>query len=118
MSSNKSSKNRDSIIWEDTDLSASSEVVVNHKVGLHARPAALFVKTAATFSSSILLENLTKGTPPVNGKSIMNVLASGTQSQDRLRITAEGNDENAAVTALCQLINTNFGELEREAKAE
>lgn len=87
-------------------------------MGLHARPAALFVKTAGTFSSSISLENLTKGTKPVNGKSMVQVLAAGARAQDRLRITAEGDDENAALSALCQLISTNFGELETETKAK
>lgn len=93
-------------------MAASSEVVVNHKVGLHARPAMLFVKMAATFSSSISLENLTKGTEPVNAKSVLQVLTAGAQIHDRLRITAEGDDENAALNALCQLFSTNFGETE------
>jgi len=58
------------------------------------------------------VENLTKGTAVVNAKSILSVLLVAVQMDDRVRITADGNDEEAAVTALCDLINSNFGELE------
>jgi phosphocarrier protein HPr len=93
-------------------LSASREIIVRHKVGLHARPAALFVKAAAGFTSRITVENLTKGTAPANAKSILSVLSVAVQMHDRVRLTADGNDAEAAVTALCDLINSNFGETE------
>ena len=89
-------------------MAISNEVVVHHQVGLHARPAALFAKTAAKFSSSISVENLTKGTKPVNAKSVLRILTAGIQMNDRLRIVAEGSDEKAAVDALCLLILTDF----------
>jgi phosphocarrier protein HPr len=97
-------------ISEETSLSASREIEVRHKIGLHARPAALFVKTASGFSSRIMVENLTKGTAAVSAKSILSVLLVAVQMDDRVCITADGNDEEAAVTALCDLIYSNFGE--------
>jgi phosphotransferase system HPr (HPr) family protein len=86
--------------------------VVHHKIGLHARPAASFVKAANSFVSRITVENLTKGTAPVNARSILSVLSSAVQMNDQVRITADGNDAEAAVDALCGLISSNFGELE------
>ena len=93
-------------------MAASNDVVIHHKVGLHARPAAMFVKTAAGFSARITLENLTRGTQPMNAKSILSLLSAGVKMDDRIRITAEGSDEAAAVAALSELINSNFGETE------
>jgi phosphocarrier protein HPr len=93
-------------------MSASNEVVVQHKVGLHARPAAIFVRQAASYSSRITIENLTKGTPPANAKSILSVMTATVRMDDRVRIAAEGNDEQEAVEALCNLIRSNFGETE------
>ncbi len=48
----------------------------------------------------------------MNAKSPLHILSAGIQGQDRLRITADGTDEQAAVEALSHLINTNFGEIE------
>ena len=83
---------------------------MRNKVGLHARPAAQFVKTAARFKSSITVANLSKGTPPANAKSILSVLTAAVQMNDRIRLNADGADEAEAVAALCVLIDTNFGE--------
>lgn len=93
-------------------MATSNEVVIQNKVGLHARPAAMFVKTAASFTAKVTLENLTRGTKPVNAKSIISVLTAAAKLDDRIRITADGNDEEAAVTALSELVNTRFGEAE------
>lgn len=93
-------------------MNASKEVIVRHKVGLHARPAALFVKTAGGFASRITLENLTKGTSEKNAKSILSVLSAGVAMNDRIRIVADGDDAETAVSALSDLITSNFGETE------
>ena len=93
-------------------MAISNEVVIRHKTGLHARPAALFVKTAAGFSSQITLENLTKQKAPVNAKSIMSLLTASVQTNDHVRITANGADEEAAIATLSDLVNSNFGETE------
>ena len=93
-------------------MATSNEVVVSHSVGLHARPAAVFAKTAVTFSSTIQLENLTKGTEPINAKSVLSILSAGIQMNDRLRISAEGADEDAAVHTLSHLITSDFAAME------
>lgn len=91
-------------------MATSCDVVVHSKVGLHARPAALFIKTAGGFSSRITVENLTRGTQPVNAKSILSVLSAGVRMDDQIRITADGADEEVAIAALSDLVNSNFGE--------
>ena len=93
-------------------MATSCNVVVHSKVGLHARPAALFIKTASGFSSRISVENLTRGTNPANAKSILSVLSTGVRMGDQIRITADGADEEAAIAALSNLVNGNFGETE------
>ena len=93
-------------------MATSNDVVIHHKLGLHARPAATFVKTAAKFSSRITLENLSRGTQPVNAKSILSVLSAGVKQDEQIRVTAEGTDEAAAVNALIELVASNFGETE------
>ena len=85
----------------------SKEVIVEIKTGLHARPASTFVKTASEFKSDIVI---TKNLKKANAKSIMAVLSLGVSMGSSITITAEGSDEEAAVTALCNLINTKFGE--------
>ena len=97
---------------ESFNLATSREIVVRHKVGLHARPAAQFVKTAALFKSSVTVSNLSKGMPPANAKSILSVLSAAVQMSDRIRLMAEGADEENAIAALCELIDGNFGEPE------
>jgi phosphocarrier protein HPr len=93
-------------------LAASTELRVRNKVGLHARPAVAFVKTAASYKSHITLENISKGTPPASAKSILSVLSVAVQKDDTIRVTAEGEDEAAAIAALSELIESNFGEPE------
>lgn len=93
-------------------MTTSNELVIRNKVGLHARPAAQFVKTANQFKSKASVENLSKGTPPANAKSILSVLSIAVQLNDRIRLTIEGIDEAAALAALCGLIENNFGEAE------
>jgi phosphocarrier protein HPr len=85
-------------------LATSNEVVVSHSTGLHARPAATFAKTANTFTSTIQLENLTKGTEPINAKSVLNILSAGIEMNDRIRISAQGTDEDTAVLTLSRLL--------------
>jgi deoxyribonucleoside regulator len=83
---------------------------VSNAVGLHDRPAALFVQTAASFEANIRLENLTRGTPAVNAKSILSVLSLGIEKGHQIRISAKGADEVAAIRALHGLVEDNFGE--------
>lgn len=91
-------------------MPTSIDIIVHHKVGLHARPAALFVKTANDYKSEITVENLTSKTSPANGKSILGILGSGVYKEHEIRITAMGDDENEAIAALRDLIESKFGE--------
>jgi phosphocarrier protein HPr len=82
-------------------------LVVEHKVGLHARPAALFVQTAKKFKSDIVVR---KDEKEVNAKSILSILTLGASQGAVITIKASGEDEEAAVTALQELVKNNFGE--------
>ncbi len=83
------------------------KVTIQNKLGLHARPAALFVRTASRFESTITVQ---KGKLKVNGKSIMGImmLAAGPGSQ--LVLSAKGSDAERALEELEMLVNSNFGE--------
>jgi phosphocarrier protein HPr len=86
----------------------SSQIVVTDPVGLHARPAALFVKLANRFSAEIKICNLSAKSQWLNAKSILSLLASGVQQGDQIGIRAEGVDEGAAIDALEELVRSNF----------
>jgi len=83
----------------------SKEVIVNNKLGIHARPAAQFVKTASQFESDIRVE---KDEEEVDGKSIMGLMMLAAGYESSLTITTEGADEDAALEALVGLIESNF----------
>lgn len=89
---------------------AETTIQVKHKVGLHARPAALFVQTAAKFASNIKVKNLTANGSLVDAKSIIMVLTLGVMKDHEIQIQAEGVDEEAALSALEKLVEANFGE--------
>ena len=82
-------------------------VTIRNRAGMHARPAALLVKTASGFSSQIFIE---KDSERVNGKSIMGVITLGATFNTPLKIIAEGPDETEAVNALQRLFDTRFEE--------
>ena len=86
----------------------SLEITIRHEVGLHARPAAMFVKVANSFLSQLTVRNLSNESDSVNAKSILGILSSGVQMDDRIRITAEGEDEDEALAALRDLIEGDF----------
>ncbi len=84
-------------------------LIVNHPVGLHARPAAQFVKTAMRFESDITVANITKDEKPEDAKSILSLLTLGINQGDEIKITADGNDATLALAALKELVENNFG---------
>ena len=83
------------------------ETAVVNSLGLHARPAAQFVRLAATFASDIWLA--CDGNS-VNGKSIMGVMMLAAECGATVQIRADGPDEDAAVDALAALFARGFGE--------
>lgn len=80
-------------------------VTVNSEVGLHARPASLFVKKANEFSSSITVQ---KGEREVDAKRLLGVMSLGVKKGESITITAVGDDEQEAIDALEQLVESNF----------
>ena len=80
-------------------------VTVNNQVGLHARPATFFIQKANEFKSSIWIE---KDERRINAKSLLGVLSLGIIKGMTMDIAADGPDEQEAVEALEELINSNF----------
>lgn len=85
-------------------------LTIQNYLGLHARPAAKLVAIAAQFQSHITLQNLTSGSESVNAKSINQVVTLGVRQGHQIAITVVGADADAALTALQQLVEANFGE--------
>lgn len=87
-------------------------LVIEHKLGLHARPAAMFVKAASEFDSDITIQNVSGESDPVDAKSILSVLTLGVAQGHTISLAAEGPDEQESVESLVALIESNFGEKE------
>jgi len=82
-------------------------VTIRNRAGMHARPAALLVKTASEFESRIYIE---KDSERVNGKSIMGVITLGATYNTPLKIIADGPDETQALDAIQKLFENRFEE--------
>lgn len=82
-------------------------LLILNRLGLHARPAALFVQTANRFKSEIEVE---KGKEKVNGKSIMGIMTLAAGRGSQIIIRATGPDAPKAISELTKLIRNNFGE--------
>jgi phosphotransferase system HPr (HPr) family protein len=89
---------------------AEATVVIKHEVGLHARPAATFVKAAKEFESDITITNLTRNGEPADAKSLVQIFKAAVAQGHEVRIAAQGPDESEAVDSLVKLIESNFGE--------
>lgn len=87
----------------------TKEFTVKNRLGLHARPAALFVQTTSRFSSSIKVR---KGDQEVDGKSIMGLMMLAAEEGAQVTVTAHGSDESEALTALERLFVARFDEKE------
>jgi phosphotransferase system HPr (HPr) family protein len=81
--------------------------VLQNTVGLHARPAALFVQIARKFQSSIRVR---RDHMEGDGKSILDVLSLGAEHGTTITLMIEGHDAEMAAKALVDLINGKFGE--------
>jgi phosphocarrier protein HPr len=82
-------------------------VTIVNKYGLHARPAAEFVKLANKFSAEVWVS---KDGIEVSGKSIMGVMMLAAERGSVIEIRASGDDSVAAVDALSSLVSNKFGE--------
>lgn len=86
---------------------AVKEFTIRNRLGIHARPAARFAKTANTFESTI---RVLKDGLEVNGKSIMGIMMLAAAQGNIVKVEAEGPDENQAIRALGELIENRFDE--------
>jgi phosphotransferase system HPr (HPr) family protein len=94
-------------------MSETHELIltIDHPSGLHLRPAALFVKTAARFQSQITITNISRvGRPESDAKSLMGVMQNGVSQGHQVRLRANGPDAEAALAALQQLVSNRFEE--------
>jgi phosphocarrier protein HPr len=89
------------------DVKITKELVVINKLGIHARPAAMFVKTANRFECDIFVE---KDGEKVNGKSIMGLMMLAAGPGSKLLLCAEGHDAARAVVEIEALIKRKFDE--------
>ena len=84
-----------------------AEITIQNKLGLHARAASLFVKTAEKFKGRVEME---KDGIRVNAKSIMGILMLAAPLGSTVRISTEGESEDECLSALTELIERKFGE--------
>ncbi len=89
------------------DSSLSKDVLVCNKLGIHARPAAMFVKTANRFACDIFVE---KDGEKVNGKSIMGLMMLAAGPGSKLTVHAEGQDASQALCEIENLVKRKFDE--------
>ena len=86
---------------------AEKEIAIVNRLGLHARPAALFVKVASRYRSDVWVK---KENEEVNGKSIMGLMMLAAGQGSKLRVRCEGPDAARALDEIEQLINARFNE--------
>ena len=82
-------------------------ILIQNKLGLHARSASVFVRTASGFASSVTVSNQHA---TANGKSIMSMMLLQASLGTEISLEIEGNDEHDAIEAMVTLINNKFGE--------
>jgi phosphotransferase system HPr (HPr) family protein len=88
---------------------ASADLTVEHDHGLHLRPAAQFVRTAARFRSTVSVTNATRGGKrTANARSLLEVTALAVDRGHVIRVTATGEDADDAVAALVELVRSGF----------
>ena len=92
---------------KESGASVVRELVIGNKLGLHARPAAMFVRVANRFSADIQVE---KDGEEINGKSIMGLMLLAAGCGSRLKVTATGADAADMIKSLEELIARKFDE--------
>lgn len=89
------------------DRSIVSTIKIKNSLGLHARPASLFVQLASTFKSEILVE---KDGDVVNGKSLMGLLMIAAGFGSEIKVTISGEDAEKALAEILNLVENKFYE--------
>ena len=90
-----------------TDKEHSKVLKVRNKLGLHARAAAVFVRTSSKFTSDV---RLIKDGYEVNGKSILGVLSLAAIKGSELQVVTSGSDAETALKGIQELVESGFGE--------
>jgi len=88
----------------------TAKVTITNKLGMHARPAMLFVDTASQFDSTITVRRADNEDEVVDGKSIMQMMMLAATKGTELVLTADGDDAQQALHALKELIKGDFEE--------
>ncbi|MBS0478034.1 MAG: HPr family phosphocarrier protein [Proteobacteria bacterium] len=88
-------------------MAVSRSVQISNKRGLHARASAKFVTLASGLPVEVMV---VKDGPGVTGTSIMGLMMLGAAMGDTITISAEGDEAERAVGALCELVEAKFGE--------
>jgi phosphocarrier protein HPr len=83
------------------------QVTIVNELGLHARPAAAFVKLASRFTAEV---SVSRDNMVVNGKSIMGVMTLAAECGSSIFIKTQGDDADAAAAALAELVESGFHE--------
>jgi phosphocarrier protein len=91
----------------DDVLRCTKEIVIQNRNGLHARPAAMFVKISSRFRAEVWVE---KDGERVNGKSIMGLMMLAAGKGSKLHLIAEGADADKVIAEIENLVQTRFGE--------
>ncbi|HTL58476.1 MAG TPA: HPr family phosphocarrier protein [Candidatus Limnocylindrales bacterium] len=91
----------------DNSITMTRDILVANKLGIHARPAAMFVKTANRFTCDIFVE---KDGEKVNGKSIMGLMMLAAGPGSKLTVYAQGHDASQALSELETLVKRKFDE--------
>ena len=90
-----------------SDKEHSKVLKIKNKLGLHARAAAVFVKTSSKYSSDV---RLIKDGYEVNGKSILGVLSLAAIKGSEIQVVTSGSDAEKALKGIQELIESGFGE--------
>ena len=88
----------------------SARMIVRNPSGLHARPAAMFVRTCGQFGSKVTVSNPAADKGPVDAKSILSVLTLGVSSGTEIEVAAVGDDADAAIAAIRAAVEGGLGE--------
>jgi phosphotransferase system HPr (HPr) family protein len=91
------------------EKTSEKKFVIKNKLGLHARPAALFVQTANRFKCEV---EVRKGRQKINGKSIMGIMTLAAGVGTVITVRAIGEDADQAIVVITELVESNFGEKE------
>lgn len=89
------------------DLKIEKDITIVNRLGLHARPAAMFVRISSRYRAEVWVS---KEGEEVNGKSIMGLMMLAAGQGSKLRIRCEGPDADKAIKELEELINSKFNE--------